>query len=206
MTSSSTRRTTPPAGTPKPTQATRTKAAGNRAALLASARDCLRDRGYARTTARDIATGAGVSLAAIGYHFGSKEALLDAALVEALRDWGDALEAIGTEDLGTSPAERFRAVWGRVIASAAQDRSLWAVQLELLADASRDPERAASLADANAQARAELADLFGLPAEHGTLLQMLLLGAVSHLLLDPADALAADDLLAQAAALVSLTS
>jgi len=206
MTSSSTRRTTPPAGTTKTTRATRTKAAGNREALLASARTCLRGRGYARTTARDIATGAGVSLAAIGYHFGSKEALLDAALVEALRDWGDALEAIGAEDLGGTPGERFRAVWGRVIASAAQDRSLWAVQLELLAEASRDPERAASLAGANAQARAELAELFGLPAEHGTLLQMLLLGAVSHLLLDPADTVAADDLLAQAAALVSLTA
>ncbi len=36
------------------------------------------DKGYARTTARDIATAAGVSLAAIGYHFGSKEELLEA--------------------------------------------------------------------------------------------------------------------------------
>ncbi|MFE6968592.1 TetR/AcrR family transcriptional regulator [Isoptericola sp. NPDC057653] len=192
MTSSSTRRPTPPAG--------------NREALLAAARDCLRDRGYARTTARDIATGAGVSLAAIGYHFGSKEALLDAALVEALRDWGEGLEAIGAEDLGGTPGERFRAVWGRVVASAAEDRSLWAVQFELLADAARDPERAASLGGANEQARAALAELFGVPAEHGTLLQMLLLGAVSHLLLDPADVVGADDLLAQAAALVALTA
>ncbi|MGW8567137.1 TetR/AcrR family transcriptional regulator [Isoptericola sp. NPDC055881] len=181
------------------------RAPGNRAALLVAARDCLRERGYARTTARDIASSAGVSLAAIGYHFGSKEALLDAALVDALRDWGDTLEAIGAEDHGSTPGERFRAVWERVVASAAEDRTLWAVQFELLADAARDPERAASLAGANAEARTALAALFGLPAEQGPLVQMLLLGAVSHVLLDPADTVGADELLAQASALVDLT-
>jgi len=177
---------------------------GNKAALLAAARTCLRDKGYARTTARDISTAAGVSLAAIGYHFGSKEALLDAALVDAVRDWGDTLEAIGAEDHGSSPAERVRAVWRRVMASAADDRALWAVQLELVAAAARDPERAAAVAAENAHARTALAELFGLPAEHGGLLQMLLLGAVSRLLLDPDDVMGADELLERAGALVEL--
>ncbi|MFF2453219.1 TetR/AcrR family transcriptional regulator [Isoptericola sp. NPDC058082] len=178
----------------------------NRAALLAAARTCLRDKGYARTSARDVATTAGVSLAAIGYHFGSKEALLDAALVDALRDWGDALEAIGAEDLGASPGERFRAVWQRVMASVADDRALWAVQLELVAAAARDPERAAAVAADNAHARAALAELFGVPDAQGALVQMLLLGAVSRVLLDPDDAVGADELLEQVAALAALAA
>lgn len=178
----------------------------NRAALLAAARTCLRDKGYARTSARDVATTAGVSLAAIGYHFGSKEALLDAALVDALRDWGDVLEAIGAEDLGASPGERFRAVWQRVMASVADDRALWAVQLELVAAASRDPERAAAVAADNAHARTALAELFGVPDAQGALVQMLLLGAVSRALLDPDDTVEADELLEQVVALAALAA
>ena len=50
-------------------------------------------RGYARTTARDIAAAAGTSLAAIGYHFGSKEALLSVALIETSgAELGDEIE------------------------------------------------------------------------------------------------------------------
>ncbi|MGH3910201.1 MAG: TetR/AcrR family transcriptional regulator, partial [Pseudonocardiaceae bacterium] len=65
---------------------------GNREALLAGAKQCLYEKGYGRTTARDIAAASGVSLAAIGYHFGSKEALLNAALMQATMEWGEELE------------------------------------------------------------------------------------------------------------------
>jgi AcrR family transcriptional regulator len=41
---------------------------GNREQLLEAAKRCLYEKGYSRTTARDIATAANVSLAAIGYH------------------------------------------------------------------------------------------------------------------------------------------
>ncbi|WP_344294175.1 helix-turn-helix domain-containing protein, partial [Agromyces neolithicus] len=57
---------------------------GNREDLLAGARRVILERGVAKATARDIATEAGVSLAAIGYHFGSKEQLITEALMESL--------------------------------------------------------------------------------------------------------------------------
>ena len=60
---------------------------GNRDALLLAAKSCLLNKGYSRTTARDIASTAGVSLAAIGYHFSSKEALLTEALILAFGEW-----------------------------------------------------------------------------------------------------------------------
>jgi AcrR family transcriptional regulator len=60
---------------------------GNREALLEAGIACLQDKGYADTTARDMAGRAGVSLGAIGYHFGSTDALLHDALAEAVRRW-----------------------------------------------------------------------------------------------------------------------
>jgi AcrR family transcriptional regulator len=63
----------------------------NREALLESAITSLQQNGYAGTTARDVADGAGVSLGAIGYHFGTVQALLDAALAEAVRRWFEPL-------------------------------------------------------------------------------------------------------------------
>src|SRR5438309_886040 len=48
--------------------------------ILRGALICLREKGYARTTARDIAEAAGANLGSIGYHFGGKDALLAEAL------------------------------------------------------------------------------------------------------------------------------
>src|SRR5690606_38768776 len=50
---------------------------GQRQDLLAGAKRCIAEKGYSRTTARDIPAASGANLAAIGYHFGSKEALLN---------------------------------------------------------------------------------------------------------------------------------
>ncbi|MEV6771996.1 TetR/AcrR family transcriptional regulator [Nocardia sp. NPDC051030] len=67
---------------------------GNREDLLAGARAAILRRGLAKTTARDIAGAAGVSLAAIGYHFGSKDRLITEAIADALGSGvGDELEA-----------------------------------------------------------------------------------------------------------------
>src|SRR6187431_2046713 len=108
---------------------------GNREDLLAGARKVIMERGVAKTTARDIASTAGVSLAAIGYHFGSKEELLKAALRHALERWGDDISSLK----GKMPypvdeqADRFVATWDRVIDSFRESSKLWAVQFELLA-------------------------------------------------------------------------
>lgn len=65
---------------------------GNREDLLAGAKRCLLEKGYRATTARDIAAASGASLAAIGYHFGSKEALMNRAVYEAVGEWGETFE------------------------------------------------------------------------------------------------------------------
>src|SRR5215217_4173397 len=102
----------------------------NREALVEGAKTCLLEKGYSRTTARDIATAAGVSLAAIGYHFGSTEALLNEALFAAVEEWGTALRA-ALSPPQSGKDDRFEAVWASIIASFASHRPLWTTQFEL---------------------------------------------------------------------------
>ncbi|MGW6497781.1 TetR family transcriptional regulator C-terminal domain-containing protein [Nonomuraea angiospora] len=65
----------------------RTEAGGYRERLLAGAVSCLQEKGYARTTARDLVAASGTNLASIGYHFGGKDALLNEALAEFFDQW-----------------------------------------------------------------------------------------------------------------------
>lgn len=58
-----------------------------RTRLLQATRRCIEGKGLAGTTSRDITSTAGVNLAAITYHFGSKEQLVAEALLEGLRNW-----------------------------------------------------------------------------------------------------------------------
>ncbi len=55
--------------------------------LLDATRNCIGQNGLAATTSRDITSRAEVNLAAITYHFGSKDQLVAEALLETLRDW-----------------------------------------------------------------------------------------------------------------------
>jgi len=172
----------------------------NREDLLAGAKHCLLEKGCARTTARDIAGAAGVSLAAIGYHFGTKEALLSEALQLALSEWGDSVEQAVASAPAADPAERFEATWDRVVTSFADNRSLWAIQFELLGRIDNDPELRQTFTAANRDAWAGLVDLFGLsapPGEEGRLgafLQVLIAGAAAQWLVDPGSAPSGADL------------
>jgi len=179
---------------------------GNREKLLAGAVQCLQEKGYAQTTARDIAAAAGVSLAAIGYHFGSTEGLLGAALQQAMADWGDELErALRADEAvpGRSPAATFAGIWDRVIASVSTHRSLWSTQFELVTQLDRQPQLRAEFLGSQQQARFGLAALFAdIDPDHdpdaaelvGTFYQALLTGVVVQHLIDPEHAPSGHDL------------
>lgn len=134
---------------------------GNREDLLSGARRCLEEKGWARITVRDIAAASGVSMAAIGYHFGSREALLTSALIEAIDEWGTrlgrTLSAYGTEC--ASEAEHYEALWAAVIRSFTEDRTLWLATLEALVQAEHSDDLRRYLATGQAQGRRGLAAL-----------------------------------------------
>ncbi len=172
---------------------------GNREDLLVGARHCLLTKGYARTTVRDIATTAGVSMAAIGYHFGSKEALLNEALAEATREWGEelsrALAETPTDD--PDPLRRFTIQWTAVIESIRSHGDVWSATFESAAN----PDLRPHLATNQPEARTGLANLLDGPDQPnesarrmGAIYQTLLTGLALQHLIDPATAPTAEDL------------
>ncbi len=163
---------------------------------MAGAKRCLTEKGYGRTTARDIATASGVSLAAIGYHFGSKEALLDAALIEATEEWAAALGTVVARaaEASEDPEERFVAVWDGVRETIAEHRGLWASQFEAMVHVERVPELRDALAAIQKDGRLGLSALFqGLPEvpdteeelSRGIFYQALLVGLAGQWLAAP---------------------
>ncbi len=118
---------------------------GHKEELLAAARRCLVTRGYARTTARDLVAESGTNLASIGYHFGSKDALLAEALGAAFIEYTDKVVALaatlGPE--GTDPHGAASAAWSAMTEMQDEFRPLLVAFVEALAQAERnDPLRA----------------------------------------------------------------
>lgn len=141
---------------------------GTRDDLLGGAKRCLLDKGYLRTTARDIAAASGANLASIGYHYGSKQALMRQAMLQAMGDWaGDMQQALNAElapDI--DPLVRQERSWQRAVELLEEHRGLWRAQFEALADADNDPELMAVLRAAQPEARRALAALFqGVPED-----------------------------------------
>ena len=114
---------------------------GHREDLLAGAVRCLREKGYGRTTARDIVAASGTNLASIGYHYGSTQALLDAAVFQAMEDFGAEIEQVmrADADLGGPPLERFERFWAHVIESFRTNPEVWRATFDVFAVAQRDP-------------------------------------------------------------------
>lgn len=184
---------------------------GNREALVEGAKTCLKEKGYSRTTARDIATAAGVSLAAIGYHFGSKEALLNEAMREALDEWGAEVAATLAAGLGADvdARDRFVATWGLAVETlnSPSSRALWTTQYEVLSLGAHMPGLLQELSKLQGEAREGLATLFGYSGSGeaqlvGTFYQALMLGVIALWLFDPTKAPSGEDL-AKAIQLVS---
>lgn len=131
---------------------------GNREDLLAGARKVILERGVAKATARDIATAAGVSLAAIGYHFGSKDRLVTEALSEALGTAiGDAMQELIEQSAGTSLLTGFTQLWNAMPGVFADNHEAMLASLENIVRIVRAPEARAQLGDQISVATADLA-------------------------------------------------
>ncbi|HET6508948.1 MAG TPA: TetR family transcriptional regulator [Baekduia sp.] len=182
---------------------------GHKDDLLDGAKRCLYEKGYARTTARDIVAASGTNLASIGYHYGSKEALLNQALMSATEDFGEALDRlVATAPPAADPFERFEQIWERVIALYADHRPLWSATFESLSQLDHAEEVRAFFAGVQGLAHTGLSELwFGRAAEGeevtdparlrvGAFLQAILIGLMGQMLIDPAQAPTAKDLAA----------
>jgi len=115
-------------------------------ALLLAARKCLQEQGYGRTTAREVARTAGVSLGSIPYHFESMDALLAEALAESARDWIDRFSRVGRRGGTTSTGEAVRGAIDDFYALIREERELLVAFIEALARANHMPSLRRQLA------------------------------------------------------------
>ncbi|MEO3786921.1 TetR family transcriptional regulator [Actinocorallia sp. B10E7] len=111
----------------------------------------MHEKGYDRTSVRDIATAAGVSMAAIGYHYGSREALLNQALFALLDEEGSRTGRALVPQDGDSAAEGYGRMWDHLIEQFHQRPDVWVASVELFMQAQRRPELRAALAEGISQ-------------------------------------------------------
>jgi AcrR family transcriptional regulator len=182
---------------------------GHREDLLAGAKRCLYERGYSRTTARDIVAASGTNLASIGYHFGSKDALMAAAMMEAFDEVGAEMQQLLALGPGEDPLESWLE---RVIESFVAHREWWAASFDVFVQSEHSPEVREALATGYEHARRELAGpMLGIdPGEVddatarrvGSFLIALQAGLAAQWLLDPEHSPSAGDIVAALRAVV----
>lgn len=181
---------------------------GHREELLKGAKRALYEKGYARTTARDIVALSGTNLGSIGYHYGSTEALMTAAMMSAMEEWGDEVTAALT-----GPGDLV-AFWQRVIDSITSHRQLWLASVEVMIQAEHNPSLREQLASGLEQGRSGMAALLtGQPEDQldpsvvrslGSAQMALMSGVVTQWLTDPAHAPTAAQIVAGLKALATL--
>ncbi|MQY39443.1 hypothetical protein SRB17_74700 [Streptomyces sp. RB17] len=180
---------------------------GHREDLLEGAKRCLLEKGFLRTTARDIVKESGTNLASIGYHYGSKDALLVQAYVALIEGVGERFDPAYGGEFSQSPGslERFQEVWTTIIRTVPESRAIWLLSFELMfQDDDRITEVRKLLAEAQKEGRSGLVSLFsGIPeadldeeaAEtEGRFYLTLLNGLMVQWLFDPDSATTAEQL------------
>ncbi|MEV1295904.1 TetR/AcrR family transcriptional regulator [Pseudonocardia sp. NPDC049635] len=131
---------------------------GHRQDLLAAAKRLITEQGYAQITARDLVAASGTNLASIGYHFGSKDALLTAAVLEAYEEWDEIAEAVTALPPGT-PSERLHVLLDGLRAAVAAQPRLFAAGLHVIARSEGDADDRRRLVEAYGRARRGFAAL-----------------------------------------------
>ncbi|AZM55701.1 TetR family transcriptional regulator [Streptomyces sp. WAC 01529] len=176
---------------------------GHREDLLEGAKRCLLEKGFVRTTARDIVKESGANLGSIGYHYGSKDALLAQAYIALIENAGDVgVPADGTAEGGS--LERFQEAWAGLLKAFPESRGIWLLTLEVITQGERLAEVRELLVKAQGEGRSGLAAQFTGIAEselpedvvesEGRFYVTLLNGLMVQWLFDPDSATTAEQL------------
>ncbi|HZZ51728.1 MAG TPA: TetR/AcrR family transcriptional regulator [Pseudonocardia sp.] len=187
---------------------------GHREDLLTAARQCLQERGYARTTARELVAASGTNLASIGYHFGSKDALLSEALSALFEEWAQRVYQLAIEatDGERDPARLLVASVSAIRASFEEYRGIAVACIEAVAQAQHQPELRDRLSAIYRRSREQVTELVAsaftfLDADTARTLASFELavcdGLLIQWLLDPDNTPGAEELTASLAAVLS---
>lgn len=138
-----------------------------RDALLSATRRCISRKGLAATTSRDITAEADANLAAITYHFGSKDELVSKALLDGIREWlQPTLDVLAG---GGDPPARMLIAIQTLVATFEDHRDEAGVYLQALVHAGQDDSLRSGLVALWAELRTLLAADIGTLVAHGEL-------------------------------------
>lgn len=112
-------------------RASRPDGAATRAHLLDVAGRVFAERGFADATSKEICERAGTPMASVNYHFGSREALYEAALVEAHKHVVGLDELTSLAQAPSDPKAQLRAVLTRLVSLATNAEKPWGFLLML---------------------------------------------------------------------------
>lgn len=130
-----------------------TRGTETRKALVAAASQLLDERGYAGTSVRELAALAGTNVAAVNYHFGSRENLLNEAILASFVEW---VERVGQEEPADPNAEPLQQLGARarpMVEGIPAMQPQFVVGLEALLQSRRSPELHTQLVEHYARLR-----------------------------------------------------
>lgn len=108
-------------------------------ALLQAAKELVLERGYANTSVRELAAVAGANLGAVNYHFGSREKLLDQAMLEVFLEWADRVGEVEVSP-EAGPLEQLAARARPMVDGIPEAQPQFVMFLEALLQARRSPD------------------------------------------------------------------
>ena len=114
--------------------------AETKTALLQAAKQLVVERGYGGASVRDLAALSGANPAAINYHFGSRENLLNQAILDIFVEWADRAAAQGPADPEAEPLQQLAARARPAVDGIPAARPAFVISLEALLQAQRSPE------------------------------------------------------------------
>jgi AcrR family transcriptional regulator len=126
--------------------------ADTKTALLDAAKQLVGERGYAATSVRELAAAAGTNIAAVNYHFGSREKLLNRAVLEYFLEWSDRVTEVDV-DPDAEPLAQLAARARAMVDDLPAAQPAFVVFLEALLQARRSPELHRQLSEHYAEQR-----------------------------------------------------
>jgi AcrR family transcriptional regulator len=125
-------------------------AADTKTALLDAAKQLVIERGYAGASIRELTAASGTNLGAVNYHFGSRENLLNQAILEAILEyfleWAGRVGEQGPADPDAEPLAQLAARARPSVDGIPEARPLFVMALEAFLQAQRSPELREQLA------------------------------------------------------------
>jgi len=161
---------------------------GTRDQLVEATLACLAEGGLAGTTSRAITGRAGANLAAITYHFGSKDALVAEAVLISLRRWIEPVLTVLRSD--EEPEQRTVRAVAALQSSLAAARATLPLHLAAVTAAPRNAALRAGLDELLGEVHELLAEQIAAQVASGWLPPWVDAGAMAHLLVAMADGIA----------------